>query len=139
MQFLTLFLPCCLNVLSSLIFFITTSRIQLECSNAVLATSALAIWAVAYASTSFVLSRFQHAGNAVWIIETALAVLIGDMFAFTVFSGIGIQFLWLFIGGICCACFFAPFQIFLKQINTAKQDPSVGHQTSLYLFAWSFG
>lgn len=139
MRILALFLPCCLNILSSLVFFISTSRIQQESNNPVLATSALAVWAVLYTITSFVLSRFQNMKNAVWIIEISLALLVLDMFALTVFSSLNMQFIWLIISGVCCAGFFAPFQLFFKQINIAEQDPSVGHQTSLYLFAWSFG
>ncbi|MEG2076282.1 MAG: hypothetical protein RRY34_07240, partial [Victivallaceae bacterium] len=142
MRLLSLLPPCILNILISLVFFITASRFQLEFkeNSAIFATSAMAVWAALYSLTAFILSRCQNEKNAAFIIETSLGVLVLDMLGFAMLGGVKMQFVWLVISGVGCAGFFAPFQLFLKHFYSAREgENSISHQAALYLFSWSFG
>ncbi|MCI7643317.1 MAG: YdbH domain-containing protein [Lentisphaeria bacterium] len=142
MRLLSLLPPCILNILISLVFFITATRFQLALKggSAVLATSAMAVWAAFYSLTAVVLSRRQNERNATFIIETALVLLVLDMMGFAMLGGLKMQFVWLGLSGIGCAGFFAPFQLFLKQFYSAQdENKSISLQAALYLFSWSSG
>ena len=68
----------------------------------------------------------------------ATVLMVLDAGAFVLFSGLRIMYLWISFQAIATACFFVPFQVFMKTVEQS-QTTGISRSVALYTFSWSMG
>ena len=132
-------LPCMMNVMQGLFFFITARRFAEAGASSLAISATMAVWALVYAVVSALLGLVQTRHNATKLILLGQFVLLLSMIGFLVFPGIYIQYLWLFGTGIGTALFFGPYQAIVKLLDDGAGEKSIARSAAFYTFSWSVG
>ena len=140
MRIIFYLLPCVMNIIMGLFFFITMRRLAISGADSFAIAGTMAVWAFIYAIVSALLGIVQRKRNATKFILAGEGILALSMLGFLIFPGMNAQYLWLFGSGIGTAMFFAPFQVIVKMLDRNENAPgSVQKTAALYTFSWSFG
>lgn len=140
MRIIFYLLPCVMNIIMGLFFFITMRRLAISGADSFAIAGTMAVWAFIYAIVSALLGIVQRKHNATKFILAGEGILALSMLGFLLFPGMNAQYLWLFGSGIGTAMFFAPFQVIVKMLDRNENAPgSVAKTAAFYTFSWSFG
>ncbi len=140
MKIIFYLLPCVMNIIMGLFFFITMRRLAISGADSFAISGTMAVWAFIYAVVSALLGVVQHRGNATKFILAGEGILIFSMLGFLVFPSMRMQYVWLFGSGIGTAMFFAPFQVIVKMLDSHENARGTLAKTAaVYTFSWSFG
>ena len=140
MRFIFYLLPCMMNVIMGLFFFITMRRLAVSGADSFAVSGTMAVWAFIYAIVSALLGFVQRKENATKFILAGEGILIISMLGFLIFPSMNAQYLWLFGSGIGTAMFFAPFQVIVKMLDRNEDSSgNVAKTAAIYTFSWSFG
>lgn len=131
--------PAAIDTVLALVFFVCTVQLADMGESAFRVSAILTIWAIVYMVVNLILTRVVTARNAAWLIMAGCLGSAGLAIGYT-FSQ---TFVWglyaLMVGqGIATALFFAPFQVFMKQMDAGKAK-SICSSTGWYTFSWSTG
>ena len=130
--------PALMDMVVSLILFVSTIRVAKMGANASTVSGVITVWSLLYMCACPVAGRFVTPANAARMMVACCASVSVLCVLFTVLSSlIGIYVLMLLVGA-AVAFFFAPFQVFMKAVDTADGRP-VTYSTGIYTFAWSMG
>ena len=130
--------PALVDVVVAQVIFINTVRVAGMGGKAVLATGVAAAWGVVYTAVAFLSARFVTSRTAPRLMMGACISLSVLCLLFTVLPGILAIYLLVMCVGAATALFFAPFQVFMKAVDSGPGKPlttSVG----IYTFSWSMG
>lgn len=130
--------PILVNYILGGVFFITAHRFAQAGEGAILTTATMAVWGVIYALSSYIVSRLTSENNAPKLIVFSGIGISLTSVGFIVVPHLYCQFVWIAAVGIFSALCTAPFQVFMKSIETDKSAGTV-IATSLYTFSWSCG
>ena len=140
MRIIFYLLPCVMNIIMGLFFFITMRRLAVSGADSFAIAGTMAVWAFIYAIVSALLGAVQQKRNATKFILAGEGILVLSMTGFLLFPGMNMQYVWLFGSGIGTAMFFAPFQVIVKMLDGNESSPgSVPRSAAFYTFSWSFG
>lgn len=140
MKIIFYLLPCVMNIIMGLFFFITMRRLAISGADSFAISGTMAVWAFIYAIVSALLGVVQNKKNATRFILAGEGILILSMAGFLIFPGMDMQYVWLFGSGIGTAMFFAPFQVIVKMLDGNETAQGTLPKTAaIYTFSWSFG
>ncbi len=140
MKIIFYLLPCVMNIIMGLFFFITMRRLAISGADSFAISGTMAVWAFIYAIVSALLGVVQNKKNATRFILAGEGILILSMAGFLIFPGMDMQYVWLFGSGIGTAMFFAPFQVIVKMLDGNETEQGTLPKTAaIYTFSWSFG
>ena len=140
MKIIFYLLPCVMNIIMGLFFFITMRRLAISGADSCAISGTMAVWAFIYAIVSALLGVVQNKKNATRFILAGEGILILSMAGFLIFPGMDMQYVWLFGSGIGTAMFFAPFQVIVKMLDGNETAQGTLPKTAaIYTFSWSFG
>ncbi len=140
MRIIFYLLPCVMNIIIGLFFFITMRRLAASGADSFAVAGTMAVWAFVYAIVSALLGAVQQKGNATKFILAGEGILVLSMIGFLLFPGMSMQYVWLFVSGIGTAMFFAPFQVIVKMLDGKESSRgTVPRTAAFYTFSWSFG
>lgn len=140
MRIIFYLLPCVMNIIMGLFFFITMRRLAVSGADSFAIAGTMAVWAFVYAIVSALLGVVQQKENATKFILAGEGILALSMIGFLLFPGMNMQYVWLFGSGIGTAMFFAPFQVIVKMLDGNESSPGAVQRTAaFYTFSWSFG
>ncbi|MCJ8330338.1 MAG: hypothetical protein MJH11_10180 [Lentisphaeria bacterium] len=128
--------------------------------NPLMTTGILAVWGVFYMVSNWIVPRFVTDKNATSFIigscfclfilscvaifipslptDDTIRISVFLLFDFSISSaGLGIYAISA-ISGILIAMFFAPFQVFMKTVDSGEKE-NVSYSTGMYTFSWSMG
>lgn len=140
MKIIFYLLPCVMNIIMGLFFFITMRRLAISGADSFAISGTMAVWAFIYAIVSALLGAVQNKKNATKFILAGEGILILSMAGFLIFPSMDMQYVWLFGSGIGTAMFFAPFQVIVKMLDSNETAQETLPKTAaVYTFSWSFG
>ena len=114
MKYIFYFLPCLLNVVIGLFFFITAKRMADANLSSLAVTATLPMWALIYAASSFIIGKYANKNNAVKILFVSQMILLISMLGLLFIPSVKLQYFWLLASGLGTGLFFAPFQTVVK-------------------------
>ena len=120
------------------VLFTGSVRMAESGGSATAVASVFVISSLTYILVCRVLGRLVTPRNAVRIIIAATALTVLNAGAFVLLSGLRIMYLWLVVQAIATACFFVPFQVFMKALEQGR-PAGISRSTALYTFSWSMG
>ena len=106
MKIIFYLLPCVMNIIMGLFFFITMRRLAISGADSFAISGTMAVWAFIYAIVSALLGAVQNKKNAMKFILAGEGILILSMAGFLIFPSMDMQYVWLFGSGIGTAMFF---------------------------------
>ncbi len=137
-RFLIFSFPAIMDVILGAVFFIAAVRLSEHGATPFMVTLSMAVWAIVYSLCSVVVGRLVTPRNAAGIISFSGLFIALVSLGFITFNGVYFQYFWMFFIGIGMACFFCPFQVFMKAMEGSRKGGLV-RSTSLYTFSWSMG
>ena len=132
MKIIFYLLPCVMNIIMGLFFFITMRRLAISGADSFAIAGTMAVWAFIYAIVSALLGIVQRKHNATKFILAGEGILALSMLGFLLFPGMNAQYLWLFGSGIGTAMFFAPFQVIVKMLDRNENAPGSVAKTAAF-------
>ena len=136
MKIIFYLLPCVMNIIMGLFFFITMRRLAISGADSFAISGTMAVWAFIYAIVSALLGAVQNKKNATKFILAGEGILILSMAGFLIFPSMDMQYVWLFGSGIGTAMFFAPFQVIVKMLDSNETAQETLPKTAaVYTFA----
>lgn len=130
--------PIVMDLILSAVMFLVTTRAALENVSSTRIGGMLATWALMYMLTSAALIRFTTRRRAAGIMLSACVGSFGVAIGFILWQSLLGMYAMMAIQGIAAACFFGPFQVFMKHVD-AGGGRSVAASTGIYTWAWSTG
>ena len=91
-----------------------------------------------YILVCLILGRLVTSRNAAGIIVGATALTVLNAAMFVLFHSLQFMYLWVAVQALATACFFVPFQIFMKTVEHHR-PAGLSRSTALYTFSWSMG
>lgn len=131
-------LPALMDMALSLVLFVGTLRAVKLGGDATRAASVLAVWSIVYVVSCPLIGRLVTPGNARRMIMTACGIFALASGLLAAAAGFAAMLALVGVCGVAAALFFPPFQVFMKEVDTAG-GRSVAYSTGLYTFAWSTG
>lgn len=140
MRFIFYLLPCLLNIVSGLLFFITAKRAADADVPSLAVTATLSIWAVIYAASSFIAGRYTTRENAVKTLFVSQFILLLSLAGLLLTPSVKLQYLYLLGCGCGLGLFFTPFQAVVKLFEDVEISAATfSRSAAKYTFSWSFG
>ncbi|MBO4649520.1 MAG: MFS transporter [Lentisphaeria bacterium] len=140
MRILFNLLPGLVNIISGLFMFISAKRMADSQASHFMVAATMAVWALFYALTAFVLGRFLTKRNAVKILLAGQTVLLISLTGLALTDNAVMQYFWLCGTGIGTSSFFTAFQAVVKLFGKQEYElGSVAKNTAVYTLSWSFG
>ena len=130
--------PALMDMIMALVLFVNAVRLAKMGASATVVAGSATVWSLLYMLACPVVGRYVSASNAARLMLASCAAMVLFCALFTVTSGVvGIYLLCAGVGA-AASLFFAPFQVFMKAVDTAGEKPMT-YSTGLYTFAWSTG
>jgi len=120
------------------VLFIGCVRVAESGGSATAVASVLITSFATYILTCLVLGRVVTPRNAPGIVIGAAALTVINAGAFVLFGDLQIMYLWIVVQALAAACFFVPFQIFMKTVDQSH-PAGISRSIALYTFSWSAG
>jgi len=127
-----------MDVVVALVIFVNTVRVARMSGKALVATGVAVAWGAVYTTVAFVGGRYITPRTAPRLMMAACVSLAGLCLLFTVLPGIPAIYVLVMCVGAAAALFFAPFQIFMKTVDSGA-GRSLSLSVGLYTFSWSMG
>ncbi len=131
-------IPALFDLLLSLVLFVGTVRVARMTGNATRAGAVLAVWSLVYILTCPLLGRWVTSRNAQRLVLAGCLLFALSSALLTVAVSILPMILLMGVTGVASAIFFMPFQVLMKDFDTAGGRP-ITYSAGLYTFAWSTG
>ena len=140
MRFIFYLLPCLLNIVGGLLFFITAKRAADANVPSLAVTATLSIWAIIYAASSFIVGKYTTKANAVKILFISQIILLLSLAGLLLTPSVKLQYLYLLGCGCGLGLFFTPFQAVVKLFEDVEISAATfSRSAAKYTFSWSFG
>lgn len=140
MKYIFYLLPCLLNVVMGLFFFITAKRMADADLSSLAVTATLPMWALIYAASSFIIGKYANKNNAVKILFVSQVILLSSMLGLLFIPSVKLQYFWLLASGLGTGLFFTPFQTVVKLFEKVElSQETFSRSAAIYTFSWSFG
>ena len=140
MKYIFYLLPGLLNIVISLLYFITTKRMADAHAPTLAVTAMIPTWALSYTIASFFIGRFTTRSNAVRITLASQIILLASIAGLIFSSSVNMQFIWMAGSGIGTGLFFVPFQAVVKLFEKKENaQDTFARSTSIYTVSWSSG
>ena len=140
MRFIFYLLPCLLNIVGGLLFFITAKRAADADVPSLAVTATLSIWAIIYAASSFIVGKYTTKANAVKILFISQIILLLSLAGLLFTPSVKLQYLYLLGCGCGLGLFFTPFQAVVKLFEDVEiSAETFSRSAAKYTFSWSFG
>ncbi|MFW5856895.1 MAG: MFS transporter [Planctomycetota bacterium] len=97
-----------------------------------------AVWGAVAIVANQAVGRIVRPDNAARVMLVGCGCMIAVCLLFLMTSDIVAMYVLVSLTGMATACFFAPFQVFMKAVGTGQRW-TVANSASLYTFAWSMG
>lgn len=130
--------PASVDLVLSLIIFVTTVRAAQMSGGALLSAVILTVWSLVYVVSCQVVGRLTTTANAHRLALAGVALLAATCAALAAAAAFAPMAALAAVAGVAAALFFPPFQVFMKDFDAAGGRPLAG-STGLYTFAWSTG
>ncbi len=137
-RFLIYLFPAMMDCVLGAVAFLTTVRMAESGASATKVSLLLTIWSAIYMIGAFALSRIITSQNADKLTIMGAFLLVIVSLGFVIFPHIAMMYVLMVFVAISCALFFAPFQIFMKTVES-HYPAGIVRSTALYTFSWSTG
>jgi predicted MFS family arabinose efflux permease len=124
-------------ILSAVLFMCTVSAAQ-QGLKASKVSNIITTWAVVYMVVALLLSRVVTPRNARKLIIFSCAMTTGLSLLLARTTDINALYILVALEGVAMACFFVPFQVFMKSVGEGHRK-SINYSVGLYTFSWSMG
>ena len=140
MKYIFYLLPCVLNIVIGLLFFITAKRMADAGASSLAVTATMPMWAFIYAVISYVAGKIATRENAVKILFISQIILLLSLLGLLLTPSLKLQYLYLFGSGLGTGLFFTPFQVIVKLFEKVElAQETFSRSAAVYTFSWSFG
>lgn len=131
-------LPALMDMALALVLFVGTVRAVKLGGDATRAAFVLAVWSLVYVVACPLIGRLVTSGNARRFILAGCGLSALTCGLLATATGFAAMLLLVGVCGVAAALFFLPFQVFMKDVDSAG-GRSLAYSTGLYTFAWSTG
>ena len=137
-RFLIYLFPAMMDMVIGAVLFTGCVRVAESGGSATAVASVLITSFSTYILVCPVLGRLVTPRNAAGIVIGATALTVLNAAMFVLFPSLQIMYLWVAVQALATACFFVPFQIFMKTVEQHR-PAGLSRATALYTFSWSMG
>ena len=130
--------PALVDLLLSLVIFVGTVRAAHSGGNTTRVGAVLAVWSFIYILTCLLIGRRVASHNARRFVQVGCLLLALSCALLTVAVNYLPMLLLMGLVGVATALFFLPFQVLMKDVDTADGRP-LTYSVGLYTFSWSLG
>ncbi len=130
--------PGGIDLVLSLVLFVNSVRAARLCEDPRVVTGLATMFGIVYMLSCPILGRWLNSKNAsAMILSSCFGVVLLSGVSYFVTSLIG---MYLIVTGmsVCAALFFAPFMVFMKEVDSGGRRP-LSYSTGMYTFSWSMG
>jgi MFS family permease len=130
--------PGCMDLVLSLVLFVNSVRAARLYEDPRVVTGLTTMFGLVYMLSCPIVGRWLNARNAsAMILSSCCGVVLLSAVSYFVTSIIG---MYLIVTGtsVCSALFFAPFMVFMKEVDSGGRRP-LSYSTGMYTFSWSMG
>lgn len=131
-------LPAVIDAVIAQLLFVNAVRAARMGSSALGVAGVVTAWSVVYAVTNPLIGRRVTSRNAARMMIGACLGLALTSTLFIFAPSLPAMYALVSLSGVATAFFFAPFQVFMKAVDTAGGRP-LRSSAGLYTFAWSMG
>jgi MFS family permease len=137
-RFFIYLFPAMIDLVLGAVFFISTVQIAESGEKPIMSTVILSLCAVFYMVFSQVAGLIVKPANAGNVIFSACLLIMGSSLAYIVFPSINALYVLVCCVSIGSAFFFAPFQVFMKTVESDRPR-GLSYSVGMYTLAWSTG
>jgi MFS family permease len=130
--------PAVMDMVVGIVFFVNPVRAARMGADHFTSAAFAAVWGVVYMASCAAVGRLVTPRNASRLLRLAAGIFLLDCLLFVLLPSLGGMYAAVALSGVACALFFAPFQVFMKQVDTGGGKP-VAYSAGVYAFAWSSG
>lgn len=130
--------PALVDSVVAQVGFVNAIRLAKMGASASVVAGIAAVWSLVYMVSCLLVSRMVTPANAVRMMTGACVSILIICGLFTVVEGTASIYVLCSCIGAATAFFFAPFQVFMKAVDTAGSKP-ITYSAGLYTFSWSMG